>query len=377
MEKEGGLCLFSHKMRKRKKKKGVAALCLSALLLAGCTAPQTEESTQTAALPPAAPPAADAGSLTIYSALPEEELSVYLHAFTKDTGIDVSCERLSAGEMMRRAEQERDAPRVSVLLGGPSDYYENAAKTGLIEPYQSEELQNVPEAYRDADGYWNPIYIGVISFACDEEWFGQRRLAYPDSWDDLLAPALEGQVVMASPQSSGTSYTVLASLMQKLGEQDAWAYFEALDRNIAFYTASGLGPAEAVKDGEAAVGIVFSHDGRRLSLDGYPVELRYPADGTPAEIGACALVCGGPAGERENAERFIDWFLSRRGQECFIEAKSCRLPVNATARTVDGLPELSSLNLIESDSSWAGMVQQTLSRQFCDRIERAQSPQRD
>ena len=35
MEKEGGLCLFSHKMRKRKKKKGVAALCLSALLLAG------------------------------------------------------------------------------------------------------------------------------------------------------------------------------------------------------------------------------------------------------------------------------------------------------------------------------------------------------
>ena len=77
MEKEGGLCLFSHKMRKRKKKKGVAALCLSALLLAGCTAPQAEERTQTAALP-AAPPAADAGSLTIYSALPEEELSVYL-----------------------------------------------------------------------------------------------------------------------------------------------------------------------------------------------------------------------------------------------------------------------------------------------------------
>lgn len=377
MEKEGGLCLFSHKMRKRKKKKGVVALCLSALLLAGCTAPQAEERTQAAALPPAAPPAADAGSLTIYSALPEEELSVYLHAFTKDTGIDVSCERLSAGEMMRRAEQERDAPRVSVLLGGPSDYYENAAKTGLIEPYQSDELQNVPEAYRDADGYWNPIYIGAIGFACDEEWFGQRGLAYPDSWDDLLDPALEGQVVMASPQSSGTSYTVLASLMQKLGEQDAWAYFEALDRNIAFYTASGLGPAEAVKDGKAAVGIVFSHDGRRLSLDGYPVELRYPADGTPAEIGACALVCGGPAGERENAERFIDWFLSRRGQECFIEAKSCRLPVNATARTVDGLPELSSLNLIESDSSWAGMVQQTLSRQFCDRIERAQSPQRD
>ena len=73
-----------------------------------------------------------------------------------------------------------------------------------------------------------------------------------------------------------------------------------------------------------------------------------------AEIGACALVRNAPAGERENACTFLDWMTSARGQECYIEAKSCRLPANSTARAADGLPSLDELNLISYDAEWAG-----------------------
>lgn len=353
-------------------------LCaLSVLLLAGCTV-TGDRGRQTAAREqttlPEAPPAQAGGKLTIYSALPEEELPVYLHAFTKDTGIETVCTRLSAGEMMLRAEAEREAPQASVLLGGSSDFYRYAAKSGLLEPYQSPELQNVQDAYRDPDGYWTPIYIGVIGFACNQEWFEENGRPYPRVWDDLLDPAFAGRIVMASPETSGTSYNVLAALVQKLGQAQAWEYFAALDQNIAYYTRSGLAPVEAVKKGEAAVGIVFSHDGRRAALDGYPVELCYPEDGTALEIGACALTCGGSQEETQNAKAFIDWMLSQRGQECFIEAKSCRLPVNAAARTADGLPAPGALNVIESDWEWAGAVQKELSREFCTRMERARTP---
>lgn len=351
---------------------------LSVLLLAGCASAQkTGQQTAVGEKPfqPEPPAAQQAGRLTIYSALPEEELPVYLHAFTKDTGIQTACTRLSAGEMMQRAENERDAPKASILLGGSSDFYRHAAKSGLLEPYQSPELQNVPDTYCDPDGYWTPLYIGVIGFACNQEWFEQNAMPYPRVWDDLLDPAYKGQIVMASPETSGTSYNVLAALVQKLGREQAWDYFEALDQNIAYYTRSGLAPAEAVKKGDAAVGIVFSHDGRRAALDGYSVELRYPEDGTALEIGACALLCGGAPEEMQNAKAFIDWMLSQRGQECYIEAKSCRLPVNAAARTADGLPAPGALNVIESDWEWAGTVQKELSHEFCTRMERAQSPE--
>ena len=99
---------------------------------------------------------------------------------------------------------------------------------------------------------------------------------------------------------------------------------------------------------------MFSHDAFRAALDGYPIEVRSPADGTGYEIGACALVRNAPERERENARIFIDWLTSSRGEECYIEAKSCRLPANSTARAADGLPPLDEVKLITYDLEWAG-----------------------
>jgi len=122
------------------------------------------------------------------------------------------------------------------------------------------------------------------------------------------------------------------------------------------------------KNGEYAVGIVFSHDAFRAALDGYPIEVRSPADGTGYEIGACALVRNAPERERENARIFIDWLTSSRGEECYIEAKSCRLPANSTARAADGLPSLDELNLISYDAEWAGENRSRLVRYFTENI---------
>ncbi|MGE5592817.1 MAG: ABC transporter substrate-binding protein [Betaproteobacteria bacterium] len=40
----------------------------------------------------------------------------------------------------------------------------------------------------------------------------------PTSWDDLLSGRLRGEISMANPVSSGTGYTVLATLVQLMGE---------------------------------------------------------------------------------------------------------------------------------------------------------------
>lgn len=189
----------------------------------------------------------------------------------------------------------------------------------------------------------------------------------------MTAPELEGQIVLASPETSGTSYTMLAALMQQRGEEKAWEYLQMLDANVGCYTHSGIEPVEKVKQGEFAVGIVFSHDGRRAALDGYPVMLCYPEDGTGYEIGACALVRGGPVKERENAERFIDWMTSQRGQECYIEAKSSRLPANSTARSADGLPAMKDIKTVEYDLEWAGSNRTRLIDEFQRRFPGAQT----
>lgn len=307
--------------------------------------------------------------LTVYSPLSESETLLYCSAFRKDTGITVDCIHLPAGEMTARLEQERDNPQASVLLGGSADNYIQLREAGLLEAYQSPELTDVPEAYQDEQGVWNPIYIGTLCFACNTDWFARTGTPMPTCWDDLLSPALAGQIVMATPKSSGTSYTTLATLVQMRGEDKAWEYLKKLDQNVgAYYTASSTELVKQVSTGDYAVAIVFYHDGRRAVLDGYPIEVRSPADGTGYEIGACALVRNAPAGERENACTFLDWMTSARGQECYIEAKSCRLPANSTARAADGLPSLDELNLISYDAEWAGENRSRLVRYFTENI---------
>ena len=177
--------------------------------------------------------------LTVYTAFPEAEVAYYFNAFEEATGIKVNALRLSAGEMLTRVAAEKDNPQASLMFGGSTDNYIAASNQGLLEAYQSPELSNTPENYLDPDGVWNPIYVGAIAFACNKDWFADKGYDYPTSWDDLLDPKYQDMIIMAHPATSGTAYTVLATLIQLKGEDAVWDYLKELDKNMSQYTKSG------------------------------------------------------------------------------------------------------------------------------------------
>lgn len=357
-------------------------LTSSMLFLASCQTKTTDapsETTKAAAgeteaeTKPSETTAAPSGSkeLTLYTAMPEDEIPVYFNSFEKDTGIKVNYVRLSAGEMVTRVEAEKANPNASMMFGGSSDTYIAAAKNSLLTPYQSAEIAKIPDQYKDKEGNWNPIYVGAISFACNSDWFKENNLEYPKSWDDLLKPEFKDQISMAHPSTSGTSYTVLSTLVQLKGEDEAFKYLEQLNDNVRQYTKAGSAPPMEVGLGEAAIAITFSHDAMKPAVEGYPVEVVFPDDGTGFEVGAAALIANGPADEVENAKLFIDWLMSERGQECYIESKSNRLPVNTNAKVTEGLISLNDLNVIEYDAVWAGQNRERLIERFKEEIDSA------
>ncbi len=309
--------------------------------------------------------------LTVYSALPETELPFYFNAFTQDTGIQVNYVRLSAGEMLTRVKAEAGNPNASIMYGGSTDNFIAAAAEGLLEPYSSPELANVPDEYKDPDGNWSPFYVGALSFACNKDWFEKNNLEYPKTWDDLLKPEFKGQISMAHPSTSGTSFTILATIVQMMGEDKAWDYLGKLNQNVRQYTKSGSAPPMEVALGEAAIALTFSHDGLKPANEGYPIEVVFPQDGTGYEVGAIALIKNSKAEEQENAKLFIDWVLSQRGQECFIEAKSNRLPINVNAKVSDGLEKISDINVISYDAVWSGENRSRLVEEFKTKIDNA------
>lgn len=308
---------------------------------------------------------AESDKLTVYTAFPESEVIYYFNKFTEETGIRIEYIRLSAGEMLTRVEAEKENPQAALMFGGSTDNYIAAVDKGLLEPYQSPELANTPEGYIDPTGTWNPIYVGCIAFACNSDWFKDKGYEYPTSWDDLLDPKYEGEIIMAHPATSGTAYTVLATLLQLKGEDACWEYLAKLSKNMSQYTKSGSAAPNAVALGEAAIALTFSHDALQLTPEGYHIELSFPQDGTGFEVGAVALIKGGPEDEQENAKKFIDWICSEAGQGCYAENDSFRVPTNTKAPVANGLVTLDQVPVIDYDAVWAASNK----TKYCDEFE--------
>ena len=306
--------------------------------------------------------------LNIYSALPETELPMYFEAFKNETGITVNFVRLSAGEIFSKLKVEKNNPQASIWHGGNCDTFIAASKAGLLEPYASPELKNTPDRYKDPDNYWSPIYIGALSFVVDKNWFAERNLAYPASWNDLLKDEFRGEISMAHPGTSGAAYTILATVVQLMGEDQAFEYFKKLNNNIRQYTKAGAAPAKNVALGEAAIGIGFSHDNLKPAGEGYPVALSFPQEGTGYEIGGVALIKNGPAAERKNAEKFIDWCLSKSAQDVYSKNNSYRLPVNTLSAAPPEAVSISELKVIDYDFIWAGDNRTRLIEKFTEVI---------
>ena len=72
---------------------------------------------------------------------------------------------------------------------------------------------------------------------------------------DLTKPIYKGEIQVANPNSSGTAYTTLATILQIFGEDKGWDYMKKLHLNINTYTKSGSAPIKATGRGENLIGI--------------------------------------------------------------------------------------------------------------------------
>ncbi len=221
---------------------------------------------------------------------------------------------------------------------------------GLLAPYtESPGWQALPSKFKDPEGYWVGIYTGFIAFASNKDFLAQHGLEPPKSWYDLLKPEFAGKISMAFPYTSGTGLTRLATLIFLMGEEKALEFETEVSKVIHHYTKAGSAPVTEVGLGEVAVGIAFSHDVIAKGIaKGYPVVLSFPEEGTGYEIGAMALIKGGP--ELELAKIFYDWMLSAEAQSLF--KKWYRVPLNPEAELAEGLVTADMVNLVDYDALW-------------------------
>ena len=128
----------------------------------------------------------------------------------------------------------------------------------------------------------------------------ERNIPIPTSYEDLLSPEYRGLISMPNPKSSSTGYMFLLSLINTMGEEEAFDYFDKLSENISGegFTASSSGPVKALKLGEAAIGFCLTNHIVSEINQGAEYQMLYFEEGAPADAYSYAL----PEGKQKDAD---------------------------------------------------------------------------
>lgn len=266
--------------------------------------------------------------------------------FTETTGIKVEFIDMSSGEVLSRMEAENGRPTADVWFGGGLDSFIAAKDKGLLEKYISPETEFIDKQYMDKEGYWTGISLVMVGMMVNNDLLKEKKLPAPSSWEDLANPIYKDEVMIADPTISGTNYAMVYGLITAMGEEKAWSYLVKLNRNVPFLAKRGGEPPKKVSLGEFAVGVIPMSGEMFAYEKKYPVTAIYPTDMIPYVPAGMSIFKNTP--NLENAKKFIDWVLSKEGQE-YIRDQDPRVMVRKGVETPESLRTVPTEKFIKID----------------------------
>lgn len=302
------------------------------------------------------------GRLTVYCSGTNEMCEAVTKSFEEKYDVKTAFIRNGSGSTFAKIEAEKNNPQADVWYGGTFDPQAQAAEMGLLQAYRSKHIDDVVPRFQDPakvkGNYASAIYMGILGFGVNTERLAKLGITeVPKCWKDLEDPRLKGEIQIADPQSSGTAYTAIATFVQLWGEEAAFDYFRKIHPNISQYTKSGITPSNSAARGEATIGIGFLHDYAVQKQAGAPIEMIVPCEGTGYELGGLSIIKG--ARNLDNAKLFVDYVLSKEGQEvAWRKGNAHQILTNTKAEQSPTAFDPLKLNLINYDFEKFGATEE-------------------
>ncbi|HLQ95200.1 ABC transporter substrate-binding protein [Virgibacillus alimentarius] len=301
------------------------------------------------------------GSIDVYTHNDSEEMQDFVKGLKEETGIEANVLRLSSGEGWSRMKSEAPDFGADMQWGMLHSIALKAEKEGFLEPYDSPTWEDVPDEFKDEDGKWYGWSYWFNLLAINTEILEEKGLDKPESWEDLLDPQYKGEIVLPDPGTSGTAYLFVSTIMQILGEEEGWEYFEKLDENVGQYAKSGDAPAQMTAQGEYAIGITWDQAVYNRIEEGYPLETVIPEEGVGYDLDVVWMFKD--TENRALVEEAIDYIGSEGGMKKSAEHRSM-----VTKNGVKGNADDIEQYLIDYDAVWAEENRERIMKEWRERF---------
>jgi iron(III) transport system substrate-binding protein len=316
----------------------IAATVFASPLLAQAPAPE-------AVTPALLDAAKKEGKLVFYTAMDLQLAERLGRTFEqKYPGIAVRVERSGAERVFQRIDQEyrSNIRAVDVVNTADQAHCIIWKRNGWLQPYLPEEVaKNFDKRFYDPDALHVTTRVLVSPFGYNTKLVKAEDA--PKSFADLLDPKWAGKMVKAHPAYSGTIMNATFQIARDLG----WDYFEKLAKQRIMQVQSATDTPKKISLGERAIMI----DGAgylviQAKEAGEPVDVIYPAEGTPLATSPSTVFKGAP---NPNAARlFFSWMHGREGQQILVDFARQYSP---HAQTVEkpGVRKLADIKLMRED----------------------------
>lgn len=318
------------------------------------------------------PLAAQAGDITVYTSLEEDDAKIYIDAFNKEhPDVNVHLLRLSTGDLGARILAEKSNPQHDVIWGWAVTNMVDPRILEMLEPYSPEGIDKIDSRFRDAEGRWFATTGYFAGFCVNKPMAEAKNLPIPTSWEDLLNPVYKGEIVVPNAASAGTGYLQVSSLLQMKGEEEGWKFLKQLDQNVAQYIKSGSKPCRMASAGEYTIGASFAFAAVKQIQEGYPIVLVIPKEGAGYEIETSALLK--TAKNPDDAKKFLSWIITPAAAKLYGErAEMNSIPGSEQAQIARdaGIPADVTSILFNMDFPWSAENKDRIVKKWQAEIER-------
>jgi iron(III) transport system substrate-binding protein len=270
--------------------------------------------------------------IVVYNAQHETLTKAWVDGFTHDTGIKVTLRNGDDSELGNQIVQEGDKSPADVFLTENSPSMVLVDNAGLFAPIAPSTLPQVDGAYRPAHGKWIGIAARSTVFVYNKDKLAVGTL--PKSLMDLAKPEWKGRWA-ASP--AGADFQAIVSAVLELkGEAATLDWLKAMKSNATIYRGNSA-VLKAVNAGQAESGVIYHYysfgDQAKTGENSKNTSLHYFRHKDP---GAFVSISGGgvlaSSKHQEQAQAFLKWITSERGQEILKTGNSFEYAVG------EGLP---------------------------------------
>ena len=232
-----------------------------------------------------------------------------------------------AGAVLNRAILTKDAPLADLLFGVDNTFLSRALEADIFESYQSAALADIDDSFKlDSTHRATPIDYGDVCINYDKAYFAGNNLPVPQSLEDLTTPEYSGLLVVENPATSSTGLAFLLTTVAHFEDSylDFWSALKENDVVVvdgwetAYYTnfsgSSGHGPQPMVVSygTSPAAEVIFAE----TPLDDAPTASILGPDTCFRQIEFVGILKGpSQARQRDLAEKFVDFMLSKQFQE--------------------------------------------------------------